>query len=113
MIDPPPFSFMTGTTVFIPKKVPVTLIAITLFHRSIEVSSKRVSGEIPALFTKTSILPYFSTTCATMCCHCSSDDTSWWKNGVFGDNLHQFFTRFFQQLLLYICYDHDRAFFGK
>ena len=52
-IDPPPFSFSDRhKTVFIPKKVPVTLIAITLFHRSIEVSSKRVSGEIPALFTK-------------------------------------------------------------
>jgi len=60
MMDPPPFRCIWGMTAFMPSHTPVVLTARTLFHVSRSVSRIPFGMKMPALFTRTSIFPYFA-----------------------------------------------------
>ena len=65
MMEPLPALRMAGMATFVPRKTPLALMSMTRSQSSSSVSSTRVRPLMPALFTRTSSLPYSATVAAT------------------------------------------------
>jgi hypothetical protein len=81
-IAPPPASAICGAVCFMPRKVPVTLTAMSPFQSSTRVSASGAMMWMPALLTSTSIGPLIARAWSVTRAHSSSLVTSCAKNSA-------------------------------